>query len=74
MISLKNIKVLLTTAGISRLKIDFDDEHRLVNAEYVFRGKSGTKQITYQEIIDSLTIGLPEAPVSPTVGVSQELM
>lgn len=60
---------MLQTAGISRLKIDFDDEHKIVNAEYVFRGKSGTKQITYQEITDSLTIGSPEAPACSTMDV-----
>ena len=59
MISLESVKILLQTAGISRLKIDFDNEHKHVNAEYVFRGTRGTKKITYQEIIDSLTIGLP---------------
>ena len=67
MINLATIKILLTTAGISRLKINFDDAHKHVNAEYVFRGEKGYKQITYREIIDSLTIGLPEAPACPLV-------
>lgn len=62
MINLQAIKIMLTTAGISRLKIDFDDEQQHVNAEYIFRGVHGTKQITYQEIIDSLTIGSPRVP------------
>lgn len=73
MITLGSIKILLTTAGISRLKIDFDDEHKHVNAEYVFRGVPGTKQITYQEIIESLTIGLTRQPVGPVMDVDQEL-
>lgn len=73
MIDLKAIKIMLMTAGISRLKIEFDDEHKLINAEYVFRGESNTKKITYQEIIDSLTIGLPVAPVGPLAALTQEL-
>ena len=60
MLTLESIKVMLTVAGVSRLKIDFDDELKCVNADYIFRGESGTKQITYQEIIDSLTIGKSE--------------
>ncbi len=60
MIELNHIRMMLMTMGISRLKIDFDDERKLVNAEYIFRGKPSTRQITYQEIIDSLNIGLPE--------------
>jgi len=67
MLSLQSVKVLLVTAGISRLKIDFDDEQEHVNAEYVFRGVQGTKKITYQEIIDSLSIGSSEAPQCATV-------
>ena len=73
MIDLNTIKLLLTTAGISRLKIDFDDERKFVNAYYVFRGVPGSKQITYNEIIDSLTIGLPEASVGPGAAIAQEL-
>lgn len=65
MFTLESIKILLQTTGISRLKIDFDDEHKLINAEYVFRGESYIKKITYQEIIDSLTIGRPEMPTCP---------
>ena len=61
MLPLQHIKVLLTTAGISKLKIDFDGELQIVNAEYVFRGVPGHKQITWEEIINSLKIGLPEA-------------
>jgi len=71
MIDLQSIKILLQTAGISRLKIDFDSDHNIINAEYVFKGKSGIKQITYVEIIDSLNIGSPEAPVCPSVGGSK---
>lgn len=59
MIDLTNIKTILQVAGISQLKITFDDEHKVVNAVYRFKGKPGTKQITYQEIIKSLTIGMP---------------
>jgi len=62
MITFKSITALLMTAGISRLKLDFDDERKCVNVKYIFRGNPGTKQIAYQEIIDSLAIGLPEAP------------
>jgi len=73
MLTLESIKILLMTAGISRLKIDFDDEQKIVNAEYVFRGAEGTKQITYQEIINSLTIGLPEATACPSVDSNKQL-
>lgn len=73
MLSLESIRMLLTTAGISRLKIDFDEAHKVVNAEYVFRGVQGTKQITYQEIIDSLTIGSPGAPACPVVDSNKQL-
>ena len=74
MITLETIKIMLTTAGISRLKIEFDDERKLVNADYIFRGVPGTRRITYQEIIDGFTIGLPEAPVDPIAAIAQELM
>ena len=60
MLSLESIKVMLIVAGVSRLKIDFDDMRECVNVEYVFRGGLHGKQITYQEIIDSLTIGKSE--------------
>lgn len=65
MISLSGIKAMLVLGGVGRLKIEFDDEHKLVNAEYVFRGNLGTKQIPYQEIIDSLTIDQPGYIDSP---------
>lgn len=65
MIELNHIRMVLMTMGISRLKIDFDDEQKLVNADYVFGGVSYNKQITYQEIIDSLTIGQPEVTTCP---------
>lgn len=55
-----NIKTILRVAGINRLQIQFDDEQQLVNAEYVFKGKPGTKRITYKEIIKLLSIGYPE--------------
>ena len=74
MLTLETIKIMLTTAGCSRLKIDFDDEQKQVNAKYVFRGVPGTKKITYQEIIDSFSIGQPEAPVGPGSAIAQELM
>jgi len=73
MIDLNNIKTILQIAGISRLKIGFDNNRNLVNVEFVFRGKLGTKQITQQEIIDSLTIGAPEAPLRLVVGDSSVL-
>jgi len=73
MITLESVKILLKTAGFSRLKIDFDDERKIINAEYVFRWTPGTKQITYQEIIDRLTIGLPEVPVDQAAALTQKL-
>ena len=73
MIDLNNIKTILQIAGISRLKIGFDNNRNLVNVEFVFRGKLGTKQITQQEIIDSLTIGAPEGPVRLIVDGQWEL-
>ena len=56
MISLNNIKIILQTAGISQLKISFDGELQIIDAEYVFRGKPGHKKITWEEIINSLEI------------------
>lgn len=73
MIDLNNIKIILQTAGISRLKINFDGELQIVNAEYVFRGVPGHKQITWEEIINSLKIGLPEEPAGATMDIEQEL-
>lgn len=58
MIDLNNIKTILQVAGISRLKIQFNDSQKYVRVDYVFKGIPYTKRITYQEIIDSLTIGL----------------
>jgi len=73
MINLTNIKSILQVAGISRLEISFDDEHKVVNAVYLFKGKPGTKQITQQEIIDSLAIGPPGYTDPPRVDGSFEL-
>jgi len=73
MIDLNNIRTILQVAGISRLKINFDGELQVVNAEYTFRGVPGHKQITWEEIIDSLTIGLPGQPVCPAVEDNKEL-
>lgn len=73
MITLEGIKALLVIAGISRLKIDFDDEQNVVKVEYVFKGESANKQITYQEIIESLTIGLSEESTCPIVDSNKQL-
>lgn len=73
MFDLSNIKTILQVAGISQLYIDFDENHRVVNAYYVFRGKPGTKRITYQEVIDNLTIGMPGQPVAPGTDPLTEL-
>lgn len=73
MITLRNIKALLITAGISQLKIDFDDEEKQVKVEYVFKGIIRAKQIAYQEIIDSLTIGSLRAPVCPVLDGDKQL-
>jgi len=67
MLDLKQIKTLLQIAGITHLKIDFDEKQKVVNADYVFKRIRGTKRITYQEIIDSLTIGSPEAGTCPVL-------
>ena len=64
MIDLSNIKTILQVAGINQLQIQFDDDHQLVNAEYVFKGKPGTRQITYEEIIKLLSIGHPGPAIS----------
>jgi len=63
MLNLSNIKTILNLASISQLQISFDEEHRIVNADYVYKGQPGKKQITYQEIIDGFSIGQP-GPVS----------
>ena len=71
MFKLTQIKIVLMTAGISRLQIQFDDKKQLVNAEYIFRGKAGTKQLTYQEIVDGFTIGLPGPSKSPGAALAE---
>lgn len=73
MLDLKNIKTILNLAGISQLQISFDEEHRTVNADYVFKGQPGKKKLTYQEIIDSLTIGLPGPPVDSETAQTKQL-
>lgn len=67
MITLEGIKALLVIAGLNYLRLDFDDEQKHVKAYYVFKGESGIKQITYQEIIDSLTIGSSDITQCHTV-------
>ena len=37
----------------------FDYEKEFVHFDYVFKGKPGKKRISYEEIINSLTIGPP---------------
>ena len=74
MITLEGIKALLVIAGISYLRLDFDDEQKCVNAKYIFKGESAIKKITYQEIIDSFTIGLSEAPACPTMAGNKQLV
>ena len=66
MLNLSNIKTILNLASISQLQISFDEEHRIVNADYVYKGQPGKKQITYQEMIDSLAIGQPGLPGTGT--------
>lgn len=73
MITLETIKIMLTKAGCTRFKIDFDNDQNLLKVDYVFRGVPGNSQITYQEIKDSLTIGQPEATIGPGAAIAQEL-
>ncbi len=73
MIDLTQIKTILKLSGITGLKIEFDEEQKQITAHYIFRGIVGIRQITYQEIIDSLVIGLPEQPLSRVVDVGREL-
>lgn len=72
MINLGSVKILLKAAGVSKLTIDFNEEQKCVNAAYIFKGSLSTKKITYQEIIDSLTIGLPKPPVCAGAAIAQE--
>ncbi len=65
MVDLKQVKAIMRLAGITKLKLTFDGYLQIVNAEYVFKGAPGHKQITWEEIIDNLTIGQPEQPASP---------
>ena len=73
MINLNNVRTILQVAGISRLKINFDGDLQIVNAEYIFQGVPGHKQITWEEIIDSLTIGPPEAQALPVAEDNKQL-
>lgn len=70
---LSNIKTILQVAGISQLEITFDDEHKVVNAVYRFKGKPGTKQITYEEVTKSLSIGPPGYTDAPGADQAQQL-
>jgi len=73
MIELKQIKTILQLAGISQLKIRFDDDSQSVFADFVFKGKPGIKQLKYENIIKSLAIGLPGPPVAPGAARVQQL-
>ena len=73
MLDLKNITTILNLAGISKLQVSFDEKHRTVNADYVFKGQPGKKKITYEEIINSLSIGQPGRPVERTLLDNQHL-
>lgn len=73
MIDLKQVKTLLQIAGITRLKIRFDNDYNQIYAEYTFKGKPGTKMITYQNIIDSLTIGSSGTPAGPGKDAARQL-
>lgn len=68
MIDFNSIKTILKVAGITHLKISFDEKQHLVNVDYVFRGVPGTKQMTYQEIIDNLSIGVPDMSLAQRAG------
>lgn len=56
MVNFEQIKILLQTAGISLLTVKFDEPNRLLNITYVFRGKQGEKQLTYDQVENSLKI------------------
>lgn len=71
MIDFNTIKVMLITTGISGLKIEFDDKQKQIVAHYIFRGVPGIKRISYQEITDSLVIGIPEVRACPTIEIEQ---
>ncbi len=73
MIDFANVKAILRLAGITKLKLTFDGDLQNVIAEYVFKGAPGHKQITWEEIIDNLTIGQPEQPASPELDAGREL-
>jgi len=74
MLKLESVKTMLMIAGISELQINFDDEHKRVDADYVYKGRKSRKRIPYQEIIDSLTISSSGIPFSPMPALPQELM
>lgn len=64
MINLSQVTTLIQLAGVTRLKIRFDNNYDQVFVEYTFKGKDYTKTITYQEVIDVLAIGPPGTPAA----------
>ena len=68
MVDFNSIKTILKVAGITQLKISFDEKQQFVNAEYVFKGVPGVKQMTYREIIDNLSIGVPDMSLAQRAG------
>ncbi len=67
MLDLKQIKLLLRAAGISKLKAKIDTNNEAVKFDYVFRGKPDKKVITFREIENVLSIG----EQSPSMSIAQ---
>ena len=60
-------------AGITELRIQFDDKKQAVFAYYVFKGKPNARRLTYDEIIELLAIGQHGPAVSDETAQVPEL-
>ena len=57
MFNFEQVIFLLKTAGITQLKVKFDEQYRDVEFDYVFRGVIGLQKFTFEEIENVLSIG-----------------
>jgi len=71
MFNFEQVKILLQTAGITSLTVKFDEPNRLINITYVFKGRKGVKQFTYEQLENSFringcfTMSQPTGPTCP---------
>lgn len=62
MLDATNIKSILKLAGINHLEIAIYEKLKTVKFTYIFRGKTGVKEFTFQEIKDAFEIKRSQFP------------